>query len=369
MLTAWKKSKPRQPSKSRNIGYKDGIFFTSLLLAGWAFLNAFADMRPAKNAERLDSSLTPSQRIEAITLSVRIYFRPLPDKMPGSEGDTPEMVSLGRKLYFERKISLTQTQSCNDCHRLDNMMSGVDYEPTSTGVKGISGSRNSPTVLNAGFQRMQFWDGRAADLIEQAKGPLLNPIEMAMPDENEVVARLKNTGNYPRLFKRAFPNQQEPVSFDNTARAIAAFERTLVTPARFDRYLKGEMGAITMKEEQGLMRFVDTGCVECHSSFLVGGRLFKKLGEFHPYDNQSDTGRYGVTHNEDDKFVFKVPTLRNVTLTPPYFYDGRVSTLPEAIRLMAWMQLDTKLSFSEIDEISCFLNTLDSERPDKLGGQ
>jgi cytochrome c peroxidase len=129
------------------------------------------------------------------------------------------------------------------------------------------------------------------------------------------------------------------------------------------------MGAITMKEEQGLMRFVDTGCVECHSSFLVGGRLFKKLGEFHPYDNQSDTGRYGVTHNEDDKFVFKVPTLRNVTLTPPYFYDGRVSTLPEAIRLMAWMQLDTKLSFSEIDEISCFLNTLDSERPDKLGGQ
>ena len=141
-----------------------------LLLTGWAFLSAFAEMQPAKNRERPAGSLTPAQRIEEIPLSVRIYFRPLPDKMPGSEGDTPEIVSLGRKLYFERKISLTQTQSCNDCHRLDSMMSGVDYKPTSTGAKGIAGSRNAPTVLNAGFQRMQFWDGRASDLVEQAKG-------------------------------------------------------------------------------------------------------------------------------------------------------------------------------------------------------
>jgi cytochrome c peroxidase len=286
--------------------------------------------------------------------------------MPGSENDTPEIVSLGRKLYFERKISLTQSQSCNDCHRLDNMMSGVDYKPTSTGVKGISGTRNSPTVLNAGFQRMQFWDGRASDLVEQAKGPLLNPIEMAMPDANEVVNRLKNTSGYPKLFKRAFPNQGEPVTFDNTVFAIAAFERTLVTPSRFDRYLKGDADAITMEEERGLMRFMDTGCVECHGSFMAGGRLFRKLGRYHSYSNQSDSGRYAVTHDEEDRNVFKVPTLRNVTLTPPYFYDGEVSTLPEAVRLMAWLQLDTKLSFAETDEIIRFLNTLDSERPDKL---
>ena len=369
MLTPWKKSKPSRLSNNKNIGYKDSIFFTVLLLTGWAFFNAFAEMRPAKNRERLDGLLTPAQRIEQIPLAVRIYFKPLPDKMPGSEGDTPEMISLGRKLYFERKISLTQTQSCNDCHRLDNMMSGVDYEPTSIGVKGISGARNSPTVLNAGFQRMQFWDGRAHDLIEQAKVPLLDPIEMAMPDGNEVVSRLKNAGDYPRLFKRAFPNEQEPVTFDNTIRAIVAFERTLITPARFDRYLKGDMDAITMEEERGLMRFVDTGCAECHGSFLVGGRQLKKLGRYHSYSNQSDAGRYAVTHDEEDRGVFKVPTLRNITLTPPYFYDGRVSTLPEAVRLMAWMQLDTKLKFSEIDEIICFLNTLDSERPDKLGGQ
>jgi cytochrome c peroxidase len=367
MLTPWKKLKPSQLSKNRNIGYKDGIFFTVLLLTGWAFLNSFAGMQSAKDRDRSSGLLTPAQRIEQIPLIVRIYFKPLPDKMPGSEKDTPEIIALGRKLYFEKKISLTQTQSCNDCHMLDNMRSGVDYKPTSTGVKGVAGSRNSPTVLNAGFQRMQFWDGRAADLVEQAKGPLLNPIEMAMPDGNEVVARLKNTGDYPRLFKRAFPNQQEPVTFDNTALAIAAFERTLVTPARFDRYLKGDMDAITMEEERGLMRFVETGCVDCHSSFLVGGRLLRKLGEHHPYSNQSDMGRFAITNDENDMYVFKVPTLRNVTLTSPYFYDGQVSTLPEAVRLMAWMQLDTKLSFSEIDEIICFLNTLDSERPDKLG--
>ncbi len=304
--------------------------------------------------------------IEQIPLSVRIYFRPLPDKMPGSENDTPELIALGRKLYFERGISLTKSQSCNDCHRLDKMMAGVDYEPTSLGAKGTAGARNAPTVLNAGFQPTQFWDGRAADIVEQIKGPLLNPIEMAMPDEQQVVNRLKEIRGYPRLFKKAFPNQQQPITFDNLSLAIAAFERTLITPSRFDRYLKGDMDAITPAEMTGLMRFVDTGCVECHSTISVGGRLFKKLGQYHPYGNQSDTGRFEVTKNEEDRFVFKVPMLRNVTITPPYFHDGRVSTLQEAIRLMAWLQLDTKLNPVEIDEIISFLNTLDGEKPDKL---
>ena len=306
--------------------------------------------------------------IEQIPLSVRIYFRSLPEKMPGSENDTPQLVALGRKLFFERGLSLTRTQACNDCHRLDNMMSGVDYEPTSLGAKGTSGSRNAPTVLNAGFHRVQFWDGRAADLVEQAKGPVMNPVEMAMPDENEVVSRLKNSPEYPSLFKRAFPNQQDPVTFDNMAIAIAAFERTLVTPSRFDRYLKGDMDAVTPAEMAGLMRFVDTGCVECHSGIPVGGCLFKKLGVYHPYDNLSDTGRFNVTHDQQDMFVFKVPSLRNVTLTPPYFSDGQGSTLQEAIRLMAWMQLDKKLDPVEIGQIVSFLNTLDAESPDKLAG-
>ncbi len=369
MLTPWKKLRPSRPSKINIIGKSNGILFAALLLTGWAFLNAFADMNSAKQKDRSSGSLTPDQRVQQIPIIIRIYFKPLPDKMPGSENDTPELIALGRKLYFEKKISLTQTQSCNDCHRLDNMMAGVDYRPTSTGVKGVAGTRNSPTVLNAGFQRMQFWDGRADDLVEQAKGPLLNPIEMAMTDANEVVDRLKNSGDYPLLFKRAFPNQNEPVTFDNIAIAIAAFERTLITPGRFDRYLQGDLDAISMDEERGLMRFVETGCVDCHSSFMVGGRLLRHLGEHHPYSNQSDKGRFAITNDENDLYVFKVPSLRNVTLTPPYFFDGQVATLPEAIRLMAWLQLDTKLSFSEIDEIVLFLNTLDSERPDKLNGQ
>jgi len=303
--------------------------------------------------------------IEQIPLSVRIFFKPLPDKMPGSENDTPALVALGRKLFFEEGISLTKDQSCNDCHRLDKMMAGVDYEPTSLGAKGTAGARNAPTVLNAGFQKMQFWDGRAADLVEQAKGPLLNPIEMAMPNEQEVINRLQH---YRRDFARVFPNQPDPVTFDNVAIAIAAFERTLITPSRFDRYLKGGMDTITPAEMTGLMRFMNTGCIECHSGVVAGGRLFKKLGIYHPYDNLADTGRFGVTKNEEDKFVFKASSLRNVTLTPPYFHDGRVSTLPEAVRLMAWMQLDTKLNPVEIDEIISFLNTLDAEKPDKLGG-
>jgi cytochrome c peroxidase len=221
--------------------------------------------------------------IDRIPVSVRVFFRPLPDKMPGGENDTPEMIALGRKLFFEEGISLTKTQSCNDCHRLDKMMSGVDYKPTSLGAMGTTGARNSPTVLNAGFQRAQFWDGRAADLVEQAKGPLLNPIEMAMPSKEEVVNRLKH---YSRDFAGAFPNQKDPITFDNVAIAIAAFERTLITPSRFDRYLKGDMDAITAEEMSGLMRFVDTGCIECHSGIPVGGRLFRKIGIYHPYDNQ-----------------------------------------------------------------------------------
>lgn len=303
----------------------------------------------------------PENGVEEIPLAVRIYFRPLPDKMPGSENDTPEMAALGKKLFFERGISVTKTQSCNDCHRIDDRQAGVDHKPTSLGAKGLSGPRNSPTVFNAGFQQHQFWDGRAADLVEQAKGPLLNPIEMAMRTEKEVVDRLKELDDFDRDFKLAFPDQREPISFDNIARAIAAFERTLIAPSRFDRYLSGRTNALTVAEKNGLNRFVDTGCVECHSAAPVGGRLMKKLGVYHPYENTSDVGRFQITSQDEDLFVFKVCMLRNVTLTAPYFHDGKVSTLAEAIRLMARLQLDTELAPSEIAEIKSFLSSLENE--------
>jgi cytochrome c peroxidase len=283
--------------------------------------------------------------------------------MPGTSDDTPALVALGRRLYFERGISLAKTQACNDCHLLDHQQAGVDYRPTSKGAKGEFGKRNAPTVLNAGFQIVQFWDGRAADLVEQAKGPVLNPVEMAMRTEKEVVDQLTSTEGYPGDFARAFPGQEQPMTFDNVARAIAAFERTLVTPARFDRYLRGETKALMRVEKAGLQRFVDTGCSDCHNSYPIGGRTLRKFGVYHPYKNEQDLGRYEITKQEEDRFVFKVPMLRNVTQTFPYFHDGQVSTLPEAIRLMAWMQLDTVLGPREIDEIVRFLRTLEAEHP------
>jgi cytochrome c peroxidase len=186
---------------------------------------------------------------------------------------------------------------------------------------------------------------------------------MAMRSEEEVVSLLKSREDYRHSFERSFPGQAEPVSFDNAARAIAAFERALITPSRFDRYLKGEPDALTMAERRGLLRFVDTGCNDCHNSHPVGGRLLRKFGIYHSYENESDLGRYGITSREEDKLVFKVPMLRNVTRTAPYFHDGGVSTLPEAVRLMAWLQLDTVLSPSEADEIVRFLHALEAEHP------
>ena len=304
-----------------------------------------------------------SKVYEGTELVVRIYFKPLPERMPGSQGDTQAMIELGRKLFFERNISLHKSQACSDCHRLYGQYAGTDNLLTSKGARGISGKRNTPTVLNAGFQVAQFWDGRATDLVAQAKMPLLNPIEMAMRTEKDVVDRLKGIASYHRAFAHAFPEAVEPVTFDHIARAIAAFERTLVTPSRFDRFLNGELEALTGSEKRGLQRFIDTGCTDCHSSYPIGGRLLQKFGIYRPYENQSDTGRYEITGLDEDMFVFKVPMLRNVTLTAPYFHDGKVATLPEAIRLMAWMQLDRVLDPREIAEIVDFLHALRAEQP------
>jgi cytochrome c peroxidase len=296
-------------------------------------------------------------------LLIRIFFKPLPKEMPGSRDDTPEMIRLGHRLFFERNISLTKSQSCNDCHHIDFGQAGVDHRPTSRGAKGISGARNAPTVLNAGFQTSLFWDGRAHDLEEQAKGPLLNVIEMAMRNEDDVLNQLRGTKDYLAAFQQAFPGQADPVTFDNVARAIAAFERTLITPSRFDRYLEGDLKALTESEQKGFARFVDTGCVTCHGTHAVGGRIMRKLGVYHPYENQSDTGRQKITGLETDRFVFKVCMLRNVTLTAPYFHDGRISTLPEAVRLMAYLQLNKKLGPGHVDEIVRFLYALEAEHP------
>ncbi|MBX3734894.1 MAG: c-type cytochrome [Verrucomicrobiae bacterium] len=283
---------------------------------------------------------------------------PLPDRMPGSENDTPERVALGQKLFFEKRLSLNQSQSCNTCHRVDEGKGGVDNEPTSPGAKGERGGRNSPTVLNAGFHVAQFWDGRAETLEDQAKGPVLNPIEMAMPAPEVVLERLNADAGYAAAFKKAFPGEATPVSYDNFARAVAAFERTLITRDRFDDFLKGDDSALTLNERAGLNEFLTIGCTTCHYGPLLGGNNYKKIGIVNVYENDADKGRIEVTKEEYDELVFKVPSLRNIALTWPYFHDGRQATLRDAVKSMAWLQLGLELDATQLDRLVAFLQTL-----------
>lgn len=294
----------------------------------------------------------------ALRASASAVFQPLPDLMPGAEDDTPARVDLGKKLYFEKRLSQNETQSCNTCHQVDAGKAGVDNEPTSPGAFGKRGDRNSPTVWNAGFHIAQFWDGRAPDLVEQAKGPVLNPIEMAMPAEAEVVQRLTTDPDYPNWFKKAFPQDPAPVSYANMARAIAAFERTLISRDRFDDFLKGDNQAMTQAEKEGLVRFLDIGCTTCHNGPFIGGNAFHKSGLVNPYEFQKDKGRFDVTKEEDDEYKFKVPSLRNVAITHPYFHDGRVPQLKDVVKRMGWMQLAKELTDPEVESIVAFLNSL-----------
>jgi cytochrome c peroxidase len=297
------------------------------------------------------------QAASELLQSARLYFEVLPDKMPGSENDTPAQVQLGKKLYDEKNISINRTQNCNSCHRVDENLGGVDYIATAQGAKGEFGHRNAPTVLNAGFQIAQFWDGRAASLEEQAEGPVLADVEMGMLEESAVIKRLKEAG-YTKLFQTAFPAADDPMTFKNYATAIAAFERTLVTHDRFDDFLEGDEEALTAREKKGLAQFMEIGCADCHSGKLLGGNRFEKMGDANPYANTEDIGRMAVTRKEKDKFVFKVPILRNVAITNPYFHDGKAKTLADAVEQMAYLQLDEELSDQQVGEIVAFLGAL-----------
>jgi cytochrome c peroxidase len=268
---------------------------------------------------------------------------------------TDQKVKLGRMLYFEPRLSLANDISCNSCHMLDKF--GVDNEPTSPGRQGQRGDRNSPTVYNAALHFVQFWDGRAANVEEQAKGPVLNPVEMAMPSEQVVVERLKGIPTYVELFGATFPDDKDPVSYENMAKAIGAFERKLVTPSAFDDYLAGNEKALSDEAKQGLATFMDTGCITCHAGPAMGGQMYQKLGLVKPYET-ADPGRFKVTGNEADRKMFKVPSLRNVAETGPYFHDGSVKTLPVAVRLMADHQLGKTLSDKDVDLIVAFLGSL-----------
>lgn len=299
----------------------------------------------------------PSPETKDLQVKAKQIIGALPAKMPGSENDTEVLITLGKKLYFEKKLSLNETQSCNSCHNVEGKGAGVDNLPTSPGAFGKNGDRNSPTVLNAGFHFVQFWDGRAADLKAQAKGPILNPVEMAMPSEKEVLKRLNEDAEYPALFAKAYPNEKEAVTYENLAGAIAAFERTLITSSRFDDFINGDHKAISTDEQEGFKSFISAGCTSCHSGNLLGGNSYRKIGQVNEYKT-ADLGLYNVTKKTEDKYFFKVPSLRNIALTGPYFHDGQVKTLDEAVQKMAYHQLGMNLSEEETKKIVTFLGTL-----------
>ncbi len=304
----------------------------------------------------------PAVENAALTPAEQAMFGPLPARMDLPNAPATEaQVALGRTLYYETVLSDGHDVSCNSCHALNGY--GADGRRVSFGHKGQRGSRNAPTVYNAAAQIAQFWDGRAPTVEEQAKGPILNPAEMGMPDTAAVLQHLKTSSTYRAEFAAAYPGQANPINYDNLGRAIGAFERGLVTPSRWDRFLKGDTAALTAQEKRGVKTFVAAGCVSCHAGTYVGGQMFQKAGLVEPWPQSADSGRIAVTHAPADLHVFKVPTLRNVEMTGPYFSDGSVMSLDTAIVLMARHQLALSLSDAQVNDIHAWLRALTGEIP------
>ncbi len=277
---------------------------------------------------------------------------------------TPAKVELGRMLYYETRLSKSHQISCNTCHDLAKF--GDDGQKTSPGHRGQLGTRNSPTVYNAAGQSMQFWDGRAADVEQQALGPILNPVEMAMGSEDDVLSVLRSIPGYAEKFKAAFPEAQDPITYHNIGQAIGAFERLLVTPAPFDRFVEGDASALTPQQQKGLQTFMQVGCTACHMGPLFGGNIMQKLGLRKPWPDTKDQGKFEETGNPGDKMMFKTSQLRNIAKTAPYYHDGSVETLDEAVRLMADYQLGTQLTDEQTADIVAFLESLTGEVPADL---
>ena len=305
-------------------------------------------------------------------------WQPLPSSppIPADNPQTDAKILLGKTLYFDPRFSEHGTLSCNSCHNV--MAGGDDNRPNSIGMHDARGGRSAPTVWNAAFYSTQFWDGRAATLEDQAKGPIQNPIEMGMANLDEAMGRLHKIAGYEPMFKAAFPDQPDPVSADNAAKAVAAFERTLITPdSPYDRFVKGDKGALDAQQVRGMETFAELGCVACHSgpnfsgpALPMGNGFFMKFPTYAGSDYDAryrlldDTGRHSATNREEDRHMWRVPTLRNVALTAPYFHNGSVPTLGEAVRVMAKVQLNKDLSHAQTEDLVAFLNALTGEFPE-----
>lgn len=293
---------------------------------------------------------------------------------PADNPTTAAKVELGKMLFFDPRFSLTGTVSCASCHSV--MEGGDDHRSVSIGVHGQRGGRNSPTVWNAAFHSTQFWDGRAASLEEQAKGPVINPVEMGMKDLDTAIKRLRDIPGYRKPFRDVFGGD-DAVTIDNAAKAVAAYERTLITPgSAYDRYVKGERKAMSAQQVRGMESFAVVGCTTCHSGPAFNGPklppgqgFFQKFPSFAgsayvaKYKLTDDLGRFEATKNEADRHMWRVPTLRNLAYTAPYFHNGSVKSLDEAVRVMAQTQLDRELKDNEVQDIVAFLDALNGEFP------
>ena len=315
------------------------------------------------------NSADVSAEDKALLERAQATFKPLPDlaEMQKVRPFTEEQVKLGQQLWYENRLSKGNTVSCNSCHNLAT--AGMDNMPTSAGHKSQFGARNSPTALNAALLGSQFWDGRAADVEEQAGGPLLNPVEMANATEADAAAKIAGIPEYQEKFKAAFP-EDGAVSFKNITAALGAFERTLLTPTRWDDYLKGNVSALSEQERKGVRAFMDNGCMSCHSGVNLGGTMFQKFGLVDgPYwkhidDPKHDKGRADVTKKAEDEFFFRVPGLRNVERTYPYFHNGSVWELDKAVNIMAKAQLGKTLAPEDTENIVTFLKALSGNVPE-----
>lgn len=305
--------------------------------------------------------LSASSKVQVNAEALQM-FAPLPAVMGSPDNPvTDAKVQLGRILYYDPRLSANQKISCNTCHPLDAY--GTESESVSTGFKNQHGRRNAPTVYNAAGHFVQFWDGRAPTVEEQAKGPIMNPVEMAMPSNAAVVKVIESMPQYTELFRAAFPGDHDPVTYNNMALAIGAFERGLVTPSPWDAFLRGDQSALTDAQKAGFNTFAAIGCQWCHNGPYVGGGAYQKLGVTKPWPNQNDQGVYELTKAENDKMVFKVPSLRNIKKTAPYFHDGSVASLDRAIRDMAIHQRGVTPSPAQIKSIEAWMDSLTGQIP------
>jgi len=310
---------------------------------------------------------TVSKADKELLTQAQAMFKVLPTEAPNPENElTEDKINLGKMLYYDNRLSKNGTQSCNTCHNIATY--GVDNLATSPGDNGIPGTRNSPTVFNAAFKGAQFWDGRNKDVEEQAGGPILNPAEMAIPNEQFLIDRLQKVKLYQNLFATAYPGVKNSINYTNIRNAIGAFERTLITPSLFDDFLAGDINALNTQQKEGLSTFINQGCIACHTGSLLGGNMLQKFALFGDYWEHTgseiiDYGKFEDTKVESDKLMFYVPMLRNIDKTGPYFHDGSVTDLSKSIWIMGKTQLNKDLSDKQVADMVAFMSTLTGKIP------